>query len=130
MRILIPSISRNKENSIEYINVESTADNKKGELFFNGEPDVPITIYENQKNGEIVETVTAQIITLLENEKFKIGEKESSRRIRPSDIGILVRKNKQAIAVKECLGKRGIPSVTVDDTRILTSKKHCTCYTC
>ncbi|HEX8677225.1 MAG TPA: 3'-5' exonuclease, partial [Segetibacter sp.] len=110
-----------QENSIEYINVESTADNKKGELFFNGEPDVPITIYENQNNSEIVETVTAQIITLLENEKFKIGEKESSRRIRPSDIGILVRKNKQAIAVKECLGKRGIPAVTIDDSRILTS---------
>lgn len=112
-----------QENSIEYIKVEPPGDNKKGELFFNGEPDVPITIYENQNKIEIAETVTAQIIALLENENYKIKEKGISRKIRPSDIGILVRKNKQAILVKACLAKRGIPAVSIDDSRILQSEE-------
>ncbi len=112
-----------QEKSIEYIGVEAPADNKKGELFFNGEPDAPITIYENQNNSEVAETVTAQIIALLENENYKIKEKGTSRKIRPSDIGILVRKNKQAIAVKSCLAKRGIPAVTIDDSKILQSEE-------
>lgn len=112
-----------QENSIEYIKVEPPADNKKGELFLDGEPDVPITIYENQNNHEAAETVTAQIIALLENENYKIKEKGASRKIRPSDIGILVRKNKQAILVKACLAKRGIPAVSIDDSRILQSEE-------
>jgi exodeoxyribonuclease V beta subunit len=112
-----------QEHSIDYINVESPPDNKKGKLLVNGRPDVPITIYGNQNNSEIAETVAAQIINLLEKEDYKIDEKQISRRIRPSDIGILVRKNKQAIAVKACLAKRGIPAVTIDDSRILQSEE-------
>ncbi|GEO10951.1 exodeoxyribonuclease V subunit beta [Segetibacter aerophilus] len=111
------------QHSIDYIKVESPRDNNKGGLYLNGQQDVPITIYGNQNNSEIAETVTAQIINLLEKEKFTIVEKGISRRIRPSDIGILVRKNKQAIAVKACLAKRGIPAVTIDDTKILQSEE-------
>jgi len=112
---------RSQENSIDYINVESPEDNKKGALLLNGHPDVPVTIYGNQNNSEIAETVTAQIINLLEKEDYTINQKGTSRRIRPSDIGILVRKNKQATAVKACLAKRGIPAVTIDDSKILQS---------
>ncbi len=112
-----------QENKIEYINVESPAYNKKGELFFSGKPDAPITIYENQNNSEAAETVTAQVIALLENENYKIEEKGTYRKIRPSDIGILVRKNKQAIAVKACLAKHGVPAVTIDDSKILQSEE-------
>ncbi|MDQ6815734.1 MAG: UvrD-helicase domain-containing protein, partial [Bacteroidota bacterium] len=112
-----------QEHSIDYINVESPEKNKKGKLLFNGYPDVPITIYSNKDNAEIAETVTAQIIRLLENNEYTIDQHEISRRIRPSDIGILVRKNKQAIAVKACLAKRGIPAVTIDDSKILQSEE-------
>ncbi len=109
------------EHSIDYIAVEPPADNIKGMLLYNKEPDVPITIYTNQKNSEIAETVTAQIINLLENEKFTINEQGNSRLVRPADIGILVRKNKQAADIKACLAKRGIPAVTIDDSKILQS---------
>ncbi|HEX8357222.1 MAG TPA: UvrD-helicase domain-containing protein, partial [Segetibacter sp.] len=112
-----------QENAIEYINVESPVGNKKGELVFNKKPDAPITIWSNQNNSEITETVTAQIVRLLEDEKYTIVEKGIVRRVRPSDIGILVRKNKQAIGVKACLAKRGIPAVTIDDTKILQSEE-------
>jgi len=112
-----------QDNAIEYINVDSPPDNKKGELLFNGKTDAPLTIFGNKNNEEIAETVTAQIIQLLENEKFTITEKGTSRRVRPSDIGILVRKNKQAIAAKACLAKRGIPAVTIDDSKILQSEE-------
>lgn len=114
---------REQEHSIDYINVEAPPDNKKGALLFNGRPDVPITIYGNKDNAEIAETVTAQIINLLENENYTIAQKGITRRIKPSDIGILVRKNKQAIAVKSCLAKRGIPGVTIDDSKILQSEE-------
>lgn len=114
---------KGQENSIEYINVESPAGNKKGELYFDGKPDAPITIYGNKNNEEIAETVTAQLIRLLEDDRYFITEKGTSRRIRPSDIGILVRKNKQAIAVKSCLAKRGIPAVTIDESKILLSEE-------
>jgi exodeoxyribonuclease V beta subunit len=113
---------REQEHSIDYINVESPADNK-GVLLFNGVQDVPITIYGNKDNSQIAETVTAKIIDLLENENYTIEQKGIARRIRPSDIGILVRKNKQAVAVKACLAKRGIPAVTIDDSKILQSEE-------
>lgn len=112
-----------QENSIEYIEVESPADNKKGELLFNGQPDVPVTIYENQNNTDIAETVTAQVIALLANKSYEIEEKGTQRRVRPSDIGILVRKNKQATAIKSCLAKRGISAVTIDDSKVLQSEE-------
>ncbi|HSU50825.1 MAG TPA: UvrD-helicase domain-containing protein, partial [Segetibacter sp.] len=114
---------RGQEHSIDYINVESPKDNAKGVLLKNGSTDVPITIYGNKDNSEIAETVTGQIINLLENETYTIEKNGISRRIRPSDIGILVRKNKQAIAVKACLAKRGIPAVTIDDSKILQSEE-------
>jgi exodeoxyribonuclease V beta subunit len=119
---------QNKQ-AIEYINVDSPEDNKKGALLFNGKPDVPITIYGNQNNSEIAETVTAQIIDLLENKKFLITQKGTSRRIRPSDIGILVRKNKQAIAVKACLAKRGIPRQLLTILKSCNQKKLSMCCT-
>ena len=112
-----------QEHSINYISVEPPPDNEKGRLLFNGQPDVPITIYGNKNNEEIAETVTAQIVNLLESDKYVLNEKGTSRRIKPSDIGILVRKNKQAIAAKSCLAKRGIPAVTIDDTKILQSEE-------
>lgn len=114
---------RQHQHSIKYIDVESPAENKKGTLFFKDRPEAPITLFGNQKNAEIAETVTAQIIRLLDGEEYSIFEKGESRRVKPSDIGILVRKNKQAVAVKECLAKRGIPAVTIDDSKILQSEE-------
>lgn len=111
------------EHSINYIAVEPPADNIKGMLLFDKEPDVPITIYTNQKKSEIAETVTAQIINLLENKNFTITEKGNSRQVRPTDIGILVRKNDQAADIKACLAKRGIPAITIDDSKILQSEE-------
>jgi exodeoxyribonuclease V beta subunit len=78
---------REQEHAIDYINVESPADNNKGVLLVDGYPDIPITIYGNKDNSEIAETVTAQIIQLLENEKYAIAQNGISRRIRPSDLG-------------------------------------------
>jgi exodeoxyribonuclease V beta subunit len=114
---------RGQQHSIDYIGVQSPPDNRKGVLLYKGQSDVPITIYGSQNNSEIAESVTAQIINLLENDDFLISKNETTRRVRPSDIGILVRKNKQAVAIKACLARRGVPAVTIDDSRILQSEE-------
>ena len=105
---------------INYTIIESPPTSSKGELLKDGQPDTPITIYENATNGAITQTVAAQIIQLLEKD-YTIEEKGAKRKICPSDIGILVRRNDQGKDLKQLLSKYGIPAVTIDDTKLLQS---------
>ncbi|MEP7108145.1 MAG: UvrD-helicase domain-containing protein [Ferruginibacter sp.] len=107
--------------SINYTNVTSPAKSPKGELYKDKRVDVPITIFENPNNESISRAVAAQIIQLLGGDNFTIEEKGRHRKLLPSDIGIMVRKNKQAAAIKQILSKYGIPAVTIDDTKLLQS---------
>ncbi|MEO6548367.1 MAG: exodeoxyribonuclease V subunit beta [Ferruginibacter sp.] len=108
----------NEQNKIEYLPVAAPNESVKGALYKEQQPDVPFTIFENPNNETISETVVAQIILLLGSDKYMIEDKGIKRRIRPSDIGILVRKNKQATAIKTQLCKYCIPAVTIDDTKL------------
>lgn len=105
---------------INYTIIQSPSKSAKGELLKDGQQDTPITIYENATNGAITQTVAAQIIELLEKD-YTIEEKGAKRKIRPSDIGILVRRNDQGKELKQLLSKYGIPAVTIDDTKLLQS---------
>jgi len=111
----------NEIHQINYTRVEPPADTSKGGLYKNNRADIPITIFENPNNESISETVTAQIIELLGTGDYSIEEKGKHRKLRPSDIGILVRKNKQAADIKQLLSKYGIPAVTIDDSKLLDS---------
>ncbi|MCW3091283.1 MAG: hypothetical protein JWP81_2352 [Ferruginibacter sp.] len=108
----------NESHKITYLPVKAPAESGKGELLKNSQPDLPFTIFENPNNETISETVAAQIILLLGSDDYSIEEKGTQRKIRPSDIGILVRKNKQAAAIKSLLCKYCIPAVTIDDTKL------------
>lgn len=108
-------------NTIDYINVAAPAGAGKGELLKDGQADMPITIYESANNEAISEGVAAQIIRLLSVDEYMLETKDGPRKIRPSDIGILVRKNKQAAEIKRLLSKYGIPAVTIDDTKLFQS---------
>jgi exodeoxyribonuclease V beta subunit len=108
-------------NSFGYINVEPPAQSSKGELLKGGKLELPITIFENSNNDSIIETVAAQVVQLLSKDNFSIEAKGEKRNIRPSDIGILVRRNDQGASIKQLLSGLGIPAVTIDDTKLFQS---------
>ncbi len=108
---------------VDYTKVEPPPATSKGELFKDKVPDVPITLYKNPNNGSILQTVVAQIVQLLDSEHYTIEEKGAYRKIRPSDIGILVRIHDQAADLKQLLSRLGIPAVTIDDTKLFQSNE-------
>jgi len=110
-------------DSIDYIRVESPANNTKGELLRNGLSDVPISIIEKPNKDTILDGVAAQVMALLDDETYSISKNGKERRVRPSDIGVLVRKNSEGQAIKRILSKYNIPAVTIGDTKVLQTEE-------
>ncbi|UPK71758.1 exodeoxyribonuclease V subunit beta [Chitinophaga filiformis] len=110
-------------NAINYIEVESPEKNTKGLLFRGEAADVPITVFNASNSNELTESVAAQVALLLRSGEYTIGNEESRRPVKPSDIGILVRTGRQGREVKAQLAKLGVPAVTVDDARVLQSEE-------
>ncbi len=109
-----------EENKINYIEVKSPEQNTKGNLIKNKGTIVPISISEHNKNEGIYEAVAAQVIDLLEN-NYELSKDGIETKINPSDIGILVKQNKQGRAVKQALSKYGIPAVVISDAKLFKS---------
>ena len=109
--------------SINYIPVNSPQENTKGKLMLHGVECVPISINNQPNKTGIEEATTAQIIELLTNKNFQISKNNFDRNIKPSDIGILVRSNKEGIQIKRNLAHHGIPAVTIGEAKILESEE-------
>ena len=107
------------EHSIEYIPVNSPAENTKGVLHFNGKESTPISISNHPNKPSIVIAVAAQVIDLLSNKSYSIHQTGKVRNLQPSDIGILVRSNGEGSNIKSALAKYGIPAVTIGDAKVL-----------
>lgn len=108
-----------QEESIEYFPVESPEDNSKGTLCYGGNQDVPISVFECKNKDSIQFGVADQIQALLTDPAYEM-EKEGQRfPVKPSDIGILVRKNADGEAIKNYLSQRGIAAVTINDAKVL-----------
>ena len=73
----------------------------------NGAECVPISINHQPKKESIETATTAQIIDLLSNNNYQISKNNIVRNIKPSDIGILVRSNKEGIQIKRNLAQHG-----------------------
>jgi exodeoxyribonuclease V beta subunit len=110
-----------QSNAIEYIPVKAPALAADRQFYKRGEPDAPFTIFDNRTNDMISESVVAQIIQLLATSEYTIGDNGRQRPVRPSDIGILVRKNKQAASIKKLLSRYCIPAITIDDSKLMQS---------
>lgn len=110
-----------ESDSIDYIEVHSPDNNKKGYLYKGNTPDTPIEVIACDKKETICNSVAAQIAQLLLNKDYRIENKEGSRSIVPSDIGILVRTGQEGRDIKHALAKLGIPAVTIDEARVLRS---------
>ena len=106
---------------IQYIPVNA-AKNSPGKLLFNGQSCVPISIDIQAKATDVNKAVTQQIVDLLSNDNYTLLDKDGiSRRIKPSDIGILVRAKSQGKQLKQSLSQYGIPAITVTDAKVFDS---------
>ncbi|NOU60592.1 UvrD-helicase domain-containing protein [Marinifilum caeruleilacunae] len=78
----------------------------------------PLSIYDCKNNGELIEQTVNQVKDLL-LENYQI----EGRKVKPSDIGILVRANSKGTEIKNELNKFGIPAITIDDSRVMESEQ-------
>lgn len=109
-------------DSIEYVPVKYSERNRNKDFYKEGKPDFPITIFTRiNKVSEIADQVAVHTLNLLNNAGYTIGNCDNPRRIRPSDIGILVRTIRQAQEIQMALGQFKIPYVTVSDSKIMQS---------
>lgn len=110
-----------QEESIEYFPVESPDNNSKGTLLYEGNQDIPISIFECKNKDAIQLGVADQIQALLTDPAYKIEKDGQHVQIKPSDIGILVRKNSDGEAIKKYLSQKGIAAVTINDAKVLST---------
>ena len=110
-------------NAISYINVGSPNPNTKGQLLCKGKTIQPILVSENENKKCLRKSVKGIITDLFTTGKYTVVKDGLSREIKPSDIGILVRSNKEGKVMKSILASLRIPSVTIDDARLLASNE-------
>jgi exodeoxyribonuclease V beta subunit len=109
------------QSAIEYIHVDSPDPNTKGELYYENRVDVPMSIVTAPKKDDLCDAVTAQVIELLSSDAYSIRNVNGQRSVRPADIGILVRGNREGQIIKSKLASYGIPAVNIGDAKILHS---------
>lgn len=107
----------------EYISVNSPENNQKGYLIKNGERTKTLSISTHKQNNSLLKGVVSTVIQLLNKKTYKIQENNNIREVKPSDIGIVVRTNNEGRSIKASLSKFGIPSITVDDSKLLSSEE-------
>ncbi len=112
-----------QSNKIEYIKVESPSGNRKGFLQYGGSALKALSISRQPNKEDLLNAAVGQVIQLLSDEKFRIEDAKGSRAIRLSDIGVLVRSHSHATAIKSLFDKYRIPSVSINDARILKSEE-------
>lgn len=110
-------------NAINYINVGSPDPNTKGQLLCNDHPIDPIKVSMHDNKKLLRKSVKGIITDLFTTGKYQIEKEGVKRAIKPSDIGILVKSNKDALAIKLLLSSLRIPAITIDDTRLLATKE-------
>src|SRR5690606_7022822 len=89
-----------KTDVINYILFDSRKPNRKVTFLTGETEEIPITIFENKLADDLYRTVSAQIIQLLSDERYQIDKQGKTRRIKPSDIGVLVRTKSQGRKIK------------------------------
>ncbi|WP_447642173.1 MULTISPECIES: 3'-5' exonuclease [Chitinophagaceae] len=104
---------------IDYTNVDAPSDSGKGELSYENIAGKGMVLVEVANKSEIVEQVAVLVLQLLTDHNYRIKE----RGIEPADIGIVVRTNQQAMQIKAALSSRNIPSVVVNEEKVLTSQE-------
>ncbi|HPU83442.1 MAG TPA: UvrD-helicase domain-containing protein [Bacteroidales bacterium] len=98
------------------------AGTKRAEMTEKGTQSVPISICNYDIVENIPDMVCSKVVEILSSDSYALPSRDGGReQIRPSDIGIIVRTNKQAKIIRNELAHRNVPAVTLDDTRVLSS---------
>ena len=115
-----PEFDTFQTNVFGYANVKAAKNNLHKQLLHNNVAEPPISIIE-APNVPAIATATAKEIYWLLNDQLTLLKKNETdtQSIQPTDIGILVRTNREGLLIKKELAKVGIKSVTVDDTKVL-----------
>lgn len=109
---------------IEYIEVNAPESNSKGFLRKGSETDKGIEIFSCSGKDSIAESAAGKIAGLLqENSIYSIERNGESRKIRPSDIGVLVRGKYEGKNIQKQLSRLGIPTATLFDEKVLRSEE-------
>ena len=77
----------------------------------------PLDVYGLKKKAEIVKFVVNEIFRLLNSGEVKINGED----IKASDIAVIVRTNKEGLAIKKALSAAQVNAITVDETRVMES---------
>lgn len=109
------------ENSIDYIQVDSPPNNRKGKFLSGDNVECAISIKTCAKKADICEAAALQVLDLLTNKNFHIETSSGKRNVGPQDIGILVRKKSEGTEIKALLSRYGVPAVTITGSKVLTS---------
>ncbi len=111
-----------EEESIEYVPVSAPAENADvPQLFLNGAEVSPFSVFVGNNKEDKTEALRLQVLDLLVNENYRLVEKGKERRIKPSDIGILITKNFQAVPIKEALAVHNIQAIVINDSKVTAS---------
>lgn len=85
-------------------------------------------VKQNQRGTDSVDAKAAifgdlvgQVRGLLEGAQLPTGDADSTRRVRPSDIAVLVRSNKDADTVRAALRRQGIPAILARGLSVMES---------
>ena len=108
---------------IDYHQINSPSKTSKGELYQKKKPADPITIIKQNNTELIIQDLANNVSSLLQSPDFKIVNGKGSRKITPSDIGVLVRTNRQGQKIKAALALRGIYAITIDEVKLLQTNE-------
>lgn len=114
---------KSQDDGISYIPVEAPKAGKELHLSYQKSAQAGITIFSNANKAEILETFANQVLLLLTDKDYSLDKDGLKRRIRPSDIGVLVRSNSEGLNVKKQLSKLGITAVTIDTNKVLMTRE-------
>jgi exodeoxyribonuclease V beta subunit len=99
--------------AITYTRVNSPENNKRGQMMLGTTPVIPMLI-SRLPNKSIIPRAVLDIILDLRQNDYRI----EGRAVEFSDIGILVRTNKDGRKIKAFLSANRIPCVSIDETKI------------
>jgi exodeoxyribonuclease V beta subunit len=108
-------------DTLSYQSVESPARNNKGELQFQNAPEPVLTLTPCKNKDEVFSALAADVASLLCSPDHQIMTAGGPRPIAPSDIGILIRANKDAEVIISKLAAYGIPAISIAENRVLQS---------
>jgi exodeoxyribonuclease V beta subunit len=110
------------KDAINYVNVAAPGGPTKGALLYKGVVTKPLLWSSHPNKKALGKAVKSLLIDLFTPGHYELKEQDKAARpIRPSDLGILVRSKKEAKAIKLILAQLRIPSVTIDESKLLAS---------